>query len=366
MKLLYITNQISGPGGLERVLSIKASYFTDELEHDVHILTLNDTTDSLFFDFSSAIQTHNIELKNSPIHYIKGYLKGIKNTISKVDPDIILVCDDGLKGMLLPLLIRKSRPMIYERHVSKEVAKGIGPNNLFNRLKTRLIYLLMRLGGQKFDAFVVLTQQNLKEWNFPNNIVIPNPLPFCKGEVSTLNNKIVIAVGKQSFQKGYDRLVKSWKDVEEKFPEWKLHIYGSEDPSKKIEKDIEKLNLSDSIKLFKPVKNIKEKFIESSVHVLSSRYEGFGMVIIEAMACGVPSVSFDCPYGPSDIIEDGKNGFLIPNGDIKALGQSLIDIIGNSEKRKKMGVYAFKSVDKFQMSVIGEKWNDLFEQLQKN
>ena len=366
MKLLYITNQISGPGGLERVLSIKASYFADTYGYDVHILTMNDTPDQLFFKFSPSIKTHNILVPSNKFGYVRSYISKINQTVQEVNPDVVLVCDDGLKGLLLPFLIRTKVPLIYERHVSKEVARGAGPNTLFNKLKTRIAYSLMKQGGQKFDAFVVLTQGNLKEWDLTNTTVIPNPLPFVKGEVSTLENKNVIAVGKQSFQKGYDRLIETWKEVHKNFPEWQLHIYGSEDPTKETEKHIERLHLSHSIKLFQPVKNIREKFTESSIHVLSSRYEGFGMVIIEAMACGIPSVSFDCPYGPSDIIEDGKNGYLVPNGDIEALGQSLMDIMGDPKKRKELGTYAFKSVDRFEMPVIGAQWKSLFEQLTQN
>ena len=366
MKLLYITNQISGPGGLERVLSIKASYFADAYGYDVHVLTMNDTPGQLFFKFSPSIQIHNIQVPSNKLGYVRSYISKINQTIRDVNPDLILVCDDGLKGLLFPFLMKTKVPLIYERHVSKEVAKGTGPNTFFNRFKTHIIYSLMKWGGQKFDAFVVLTQGNLKEWDLSNTTVIPNPLPFDKGKVSTLENKTVIAVGKQSFQKGYDRLIESWKKVHKSFPEWELHIYGSEHPQKETEKHVESLQLSHSIKLFQPVRNIREKFTESSIHVLSSRYEGFGMVIIEAMACGLPSVSFDCPYGPSDIIENGKNGFLIPNGDIEALGQSLIDIIGDSEKRKKMGAYAFESVDRFEMPVIGKHWKNLFEQLTHN
>lgn len=366
MKLLYITNQISGPGGLERVLSIKASYFADTFGYDVHILTLNDTPEQLFFKFNPDIKVHNIQVPSNKLGYVKSYITKINRALRRINPDLILVCDDGLKGLLFPFLIQSKVPLIYERHVSKEVARGTGPNTLFNRFKMHMVYSLMKWGGQKYDAFVVLTQGNLNEWDLTNTIVIPNPLPFEKGDVSTLENKKVIAVGKQSFQKGYDRLIESWKEVHKNFPEWQLHIYGSEDPQKETEKLIKRLQLSHSIKLFQPVRNIRDKFTESSIHVLSSRYEGFGMVIIEAMACGLPSVSFDCPYGPSDIIDDGKNGFLIPNGDINALGKSLMDIMGDFEKRKKLGTYAFESVDRFEMPVIGKLWKNLFEQLIQN
>lgn len=363
MKLLYITNQISGPGGLERVLSIKASYFADELEHDVHILTLNDTKDSLFFNFSSAIQIHNIELKRSPIDYIKGYLKGIKNTISKVDPDIILVCDDGLKGMLLPLLIGKSKPMIYERHVSKNIVFKNENPSLLQKLKNKIQFKLMSWGASKYDAFVVLTNGNLKEWNLPNLTVIPNPLSFTPQINSSQKSKSVIAVGKHCFQKGYDLLVEAWRSVNQKHPDWKLEIYGTKNPDFSVMPLINKYNLNNSILLHNPTKNIASEFQRTAFHVLSSRFEGFGMVITEAMACGLPSVSFDCPHGPSDIITDGENGLLVKNGDCEALSNAICRLIEDKVLREKLGKHASESVRRYKIEEISRQWNKLFKSL---
>lgn len=365
MKLLYITNQISGPGGLERVLSIKASYFADDLKHDVHILTLNDNAIQPFFNFSPAISFHNINIERSPISYILGYLKGIKQTISKIDPDIVLICDDGLKGMLLPRLIGKTKPMIYERHVSKNVAVQSDHPSFTKKLKTRILHKLMATGGAKYDAFVVLTQGNLNEWKLKNLRVIPNPLSFNPMDSSDHKEKIVIAVGKHCFQKGYDLLMEAWKSVHEKHPEWKLEIYGTQNPGFSIKPLIDKYNLDTSVVINDPTKEIAKKFKKSSIHVLSSRYEGFGMVITEAMACGLPSISFDCPYGPSDIITEGENGLLVKNGDTKALGNALCKLIEDDAYRTMLGKNAKKSVNRYKIEEIAKQWNSLFNELVK-
>src|SRR5690606_19180021 len=210
MKLLYITNQISGPGGLERVLSIKGSYFSDILKHEVHILTFNDNNKTPFFEFSPSLIRHNSSLKSSTLSYGLGYLKEIKNTLKKVKPDIVLVCDDGLKGMLLPRLIGKNFPMIYERHVSRNISVKSDNPSFAKRFQTRLLFALMHWGGSKYDAFVVLTNGNLKEWKLNNLRVIPNPLSFYPKNSQVKQDKIVIAVGKHSFQKGYDLLMEAW------------------------------------------------------------------------------------------------------------------------------------------------------------
>jgi glycosyltransferase involved in cell wall biosynthesis len=362
-RILYITNGITGPGGLERVLSIKASYFADELGYDVHILTLNETAQNFFFNFSQRINHHTISVGGGPIKYLLGYQKGVKSKIKDIAPDIVIVCDDGLKGMFLPILIKKTCPFIYERHVSKLVARGEGKATLTNRLATNVKYALMAWGGKHYDAFVVLTMGNLKEWKLNNLKVISNPLPFVPTNQASLTGKTVIAIGKHSYQKGYDRLFKIWKEVLPNHPDWRLEIYGSFNPAHNLKKLAEELDIADSVLLHKPVKDIMRKIMSSSIHVLSSRFEGFGMVIIEAMSCGVPTISFDCPYGPSDIISNGQDGFLIENGDLHGFAAKLDLLMKDREKRLAMGEIAFKNTDKYAMGTIGPKWESLFNSL---
>src|SRR5690606_12803546 len=143
------------------------------------------------------------------VTYIIGYLTGIKKTINRVNPDIVIVCDDGLKGMLLPRLIRTKTPMIYERHVSKNISIKSDNPSFFEKLKSKLLFALMSWGGSKYDAFVVLTKGNSKEWRLKNLRVIPNPLSFPPMESSIKKCKTVIAVGRHSYQKGYDLLIEA-------------------------------------------------------------------------------------------------------------------------------------------------------------
>lgn len=361
-KLLYITNGINGAGGLERVLSIKASILAEKFGYEVAILTLNGANKNLFYDFSTRIKLCDIAVSGNPISYIKTYFSGINKVVKEIKPDIILVCDDGLKGFLLSFIFAKKIPIIYERHVSKNISMEANPN-FFDIIKTKIQFKLMDYFGAKFDAFVVLTQQNKSEWKSNNIKVIPNPLTFYPDQIASQVSKKVIAVGKQSYQKGYDRLLLSWKQVVEKYPDWHLEIYGTFDASQPLEKLASELQIANSIHFFKPVKNIDAKYLAASIFALSSRYEGFGMVIIEAMACGLPCVSFDCPYGPADIIQDGKDGFLVENGDTNQFAKKLLELIEDKENRSKMGKAAKENVKRFlPENVIGE-WDKLFKSL---
>lgn len=364
-KILYITNGISGPGGLERVLSIKASYLADHLNYKVFILTLNQNTECLFYHFSDKIKYHNIQATGNPVKYILQYRSGIKNYIKKIMPDIVLVCDDGLKGLLLPIIIGKPCPMIYERHVSKNIEVKSERPSIINKLKTWATFKLMDFGAARYNKFIVLTQGNTNEWHLHNVQVIPNPLSFYPKheEISTLTNKNVLAVGKQSYQKGYDRLLQSWKLVHEKHPDWTLDIYGTFSESENLEALGKKLNILKSVNFYEPVKNISEKYKEASIYVMSSRYEGFGMVLTEAMSYGVPCVSFDCPYGPSDIIAHDEDGYLVKNGDTITLAERINKLIENSTLRINMGQTARRNVERFLPEVIVPQWDELFKKM---
>ena len=360
MKLLYITNAVNGAGGLERVLSIKTSYLVEKLHYKIHILTLNNGYDNSFFDFNSAIVFHDISVSGNPISYVKRYFSGIRSTIKKVNPDVIIVCDDGLKAFFLPTILGNSIPIIYERHVSKSIA--IGKNfGIWKMLFAKLKMKMMDLLANSFTKFIVLTSENTKEWKLNNLKIIPNPLPFYPEESAALLNKKVIAVGKQSYQKGYDRLLQSWQKVHAKNPEWILEIYGKFDASEGLEILAKSLQIENSVHFFEPQKNIINNYLQSSIYVMSSRFEGFGMVLIEAMSCGIPCVSFDCPFGPSDIITNEEDGFLVENGNTKALAEKLNLLIEDTELRLKMGQRAKENVKRFLPENIMQQWDELFK-----
>lgn len=350
MKLLYITNAITGVGGLERVLSVKASYLADWLDYEICIISLNEEGKEPFYNFSSKIDFRSIDVKKK-----SEYFFGIRRIVKEFQPDVISVCDDGVKGFFVPLWVGSKAKIIYERHTSKEmVTFGEKPN-----MKQKISFLLMDIGSRLYDRFVVLTSENKQQWKCKNIEVIPNPLPFYPDKVSELNNKRIISVGKITPLKGYERLVEVWKIIGHKYPDWNIEIYGLVADNSKLPELIK----GTSVYIRKPVKDIQNQYQSASIYVLPSVFEGFGMVLIEAMVCGVPCVAFDCPCGPRDIIKDGEDGFLVENGNIEQFAGQLSLLIENEDLRKELGKNARANVRRYDIGIIAKRWDELFKNL---
>ena len=359
MKLLYITNGINGSGGQERVLSIKASILAEDYNYEVSILVLNDAEKDPFYDFSPKIRFYSTDVHGNPIQYIKNYKNGIQRIVDQLQPDVISVCDDGLKAFFIPQFLKTNSEIIYERHVSKLI-EASSEQGFVKNLLTKSKWVLMEKLAKKFSKFIVLTEGNKNEWKSLRNLeVVPNPLSFYPDTVSSFENKVVICVGKISYQKGQDMLLKAWKIVHEKFPDWRLELYGRADSYFLKTDDLSSKNIYH----FPPEKNIEKKYLDSSIYVMPSRYEGFGMVLIEAMACGLPCVSFNCNYGPSDIITNNEDGFLVENGNYIELARRLESLISSSDLQKKMGSAGRENVKKYLPEIIAKDWDDLLKKL---
>jgi glycosyltransferase involved in cell wall biosynthesis len=362
-KLLYITNGISGSGGLERVLSLRTNYLVDKLGYEVHILTLNQIGELPFYEFSDNLNFHDIQVRGNPLQYFISYRKGIKNVVSNIQPDIISVCDDGLKGLLFPLLFGKEIPIIYERHASiKFNFMSSFRQTIFNRIKSFVEQKLMILGARGFDSFVVLTEENRRDWPNVHCTVIPNMSPFTVTDNHIKSSEpLVLAVGSQTYNKGYDRLIEIWKRVNEQKLDWSLEVYGKVDEDLDLQNKANALSLNHSVSFLEPIKNIEDKYNKTSIFVMTSRSEGFGMVLIEAMSYGVPCIAFDCPHGPSDIITNDVDGFLIRDGDIESFVEKMVLLMKNKKLRLEMGKAAKKNIRRYESKNIMSEWDAVYK-----
>lgn len=224
-------------------------------------------------------------------------------------------------------------------------------------------HILKRI--QKFDAIITLTENDKKEWkDFSNVQIIPNLLT-CYPETILQDKryKRVISAGRLQWQKGYDLLIESWREVHKRFPDWHLAIFGDGPDRGLLQTMIEQYGLSEVVHLYMPTDTIYAEYTKSDFYVMSSRWEGFGLVLIEAMSCGIPCISFDCPHGPSDIIDNGNDGFLVENGNINLLAEKINYLIDREDIRTEMGKQARKNVKRFKIENIAGQWEALFNQL---
>jgi glycosyltransferase involved in cell wall biosynthesis len=218
---------------------------------------------------------------------------------------------------------------------------------------------------KRLDKFVVLTEEDSLNWPELNNlVVIPNFVSSTTILRSSLSNKRVIAVGRYSWQKGFDMLIEAWKVVNTCHPDWQLDIYGSGDNTL-YQKQADSFGLSSVVTCHGPVENVNEKYSESSLFVLSSRYEGFGLVLVEAMGVGLPVVSFACPCGPRDIVKDGETGILVSPSDVKGLAEKICFLIEHQDVRQSMGERAVVRAKMFSQEQVMQQWIESFESLMK-
>lgn len=379
MRIVYIYSSLTTMGGADRVITEKANYFAEVFGYEVFIITAHQNNQPLSFPLSPKV-THidlevnfNLQYRHSILNrgwiyfrLLKLYKSKLTSTLHRLKPDITLTTISRDIDFLTS--INDGSLKIAEAHVSKKYIR----NNHLLQQKGGLYKIVGKIWNRKmerairqFSELVVLTNDDAYNWKeIRNTTVIPNALPFYPESHSKCQNKVVMSVGRLEEQKGYDLLIDAWNIVAKKFPDWILRIYGEGTLYTQINEQIKNNNLQHNIFIEKPVTNIIDHYIQSSIFVMSSRFEGFGMVLIEAMACGVPVISFDCPNGPSDIISNGVDGFLVKNGNIEQLADKICFMLENDNKRITMGKSARKNVERYKKEIIMKKWDILFQQLQ--
>lgn len=356
LRLLYIATNLNTSGGVARVLSIKTNYLVNEYFYNIHIINTHGDTDNLFYDFNERISIHKLQQESSILYRAYSYSKILNDKIKAINPDIIINCDNGLKGSLLPFFYTGKVPLIFENHGSNNVKDY----SIIGTLKLRIRDLFFKLGVKRYSKIVVFRHFE-NTWHSNNIKVIHNPLGFnVPIESTSFNEKTVLAVGRISYEKGYNQLIKIWGLVIKKRPDWQLHIYGEGD-CKSLQKQIQKLQISDSILFFKPTLNIKEVYLNASIFLNTSRYESFGMALIEAMACGLPVLAFEHTDGPKIYIKNKENGFLLKKDNLQAYANQVISLMDDKIEMKRIGDNAKRSVSKFKIDTIIKQWHELFQ-----
>lgn len=377
LKIVYITPALYMAGGVERVLTLKANYFAEHFGCDITIILTEGQGKPLFYPLSDKIKIVNLnigfeELWNcSFLKKVFVYLKKqrqFKKTLTKelmsIRPDITISLLRREINFITD--IKDGSRKIGELHVNRANYRNFEANDT-NWLKELFAKFWMRnlvTHLKQLDKFVVLTEEDKSAWPELHNIcVIPDPLSFVPNQQSMLSEKRVIAVGRYVYQKGFDLLLEAWAKIEKHFPDWEIAICGDGNREPYI-RQMKDLGIDTSrCCLNGTTADIQKEYVNSSIFAFSSRFEGFGMVLVEAMACGLPVVSFACPCGPKDIIKDGEDGFLIENGNVDVFAEKLSLLMNDLSLCKTMAQVAVRNVQRFSMVQIAERWRSLFNEL---
>lgn len=373
MKILYCTHSTCNPGGMERVLLNKVTYLSQLPGWEISVVTTDQHHRPPFYPFPEKVRMTDLDINYSDDNdkgvwkKIFGYLRKRKEhkrkltaLLEKERPDIVVSLYPSESSFIPD--IKDGSKKVLELHFCKFFRLQYGRKGLLgwiDKLRTRQDERIVR----RFDKFVVLTHEDKGYWgNLPNIEVIPNAAMQVSESYSDVTNKRVIAVGRLDYQKGFDRLIEAWEWIQGtgKLTDWRLDIFGQGEWREMLQHMIDEKGLQDTARINPPTNAIMNEYAQSSLLVMSSHYEGFGMVLVEAMSCGVPVVSFDCKCGPKDIIQHGINGLLVPEGDIKALANAMMEVMTDEAYRRMLSRNARKVVDTYSEEAVMARWIRLF------
>lgn len=374
LKIVYCTPALYMAGGVERVLSLKANYFAEHFNYDITIILTEGKDKPLFYPLSDKIKIVHLDVNFEELwvcSFVKKifvYLKKQRIFKKKLSEELMRIRPDITISLLRREInfindIKDGSKKIGELHVNRANYRNFesGDSNAIKNLFAKFWMRNLVSHLKRLDRFVVLTEEDKSSWTELDNVeVIPDPLAFEIGAASPLAKKRVIAVGRYVYQKGFDLLLQSWSKVEKQHQDWELAIYGMGDRTP-YEQIIDDLMINRSrCHLYGSTPDIKKEYLDSSLFVFSSRFEGFGMVLIEAMACGLPVISFDCPCGPKDIVRHNEDGLLVPSGNVDSLANALHQMMSNDNLRRQMAKNAVKNVQRYQLNVVCRHWQKLF------
>lgn len=377
IKIVYCLPSLHLVGGMEKVLTIKANYFAEKLGYDVTIVLTDGKDKPPFFKLSDKIKVINLDLNYEDIrkypfilrffpYSIKQLLfrKRLTELLMSIRPHITISMLRREINFLTK--IKDGSIKIGEMQFNKTNYRDLntkGESFGFKALLAKLWMNQLIHYLKKVDKFVVLSREDFEKWSELDNVtVIYNPIEKFPDRYSECDKKNIIAAGRFVNQKGFDLLLDSWAIVSAKHPDWHLSIYGSGNKTPYL-KQITSNGIENSCTLHDALHDLTDVMCESSIFAFSSRFEGFALVLTEAMSCGLPPVAFSCPCGPKDLITDNVDGVLVTPENVAEFADKLCYLIENEDLRKAMGKRARERARGFTFDEISKEWVSLFETL---
>jgi len=354
-EIIFLIRDLHFGGGGERVTVNLSNYFVDK-GFEVTIVTLAIPGKENIFSVDQRIR---IDYLNADIG--KGFslfqkvksLFAVKKYFSLRDKPGIVLGIGTYPNLLLSLVSPKNNLVrVGCLHCS------------FSSLDSRWRFL-GKAFFHRLDALVSLTEVDVPYWRTMNRkiLVIPNAVSFFPETAALLSNKVILSVGRIDYSKGFDLLLKVFKRFSQMNEEWSLRIIGDGPLKGRLKKEILKNAMGERVEIVPPTSAVLKHYLDASVFVSTSRTEGFPMVLLEAQACGLPVVSFNCKTGPAEIIHHGSDGFLVEPYDVNKMSESLLELCSDIDKRRFLGNNGRENAKNYLAGKIGKQWEGLFSEL---
>lgn len=390
MRIVYVIDSLASKGGAERILSEKMSYMAERYGYDVSVVTCyqDPVRQANVYPLSDKVKQVNL---NIPYYsqYRYGYplrlwkkwqlYQQLKHqlaaTVHNIDPDILVGLGYFQADVVTAIQCRAVK--VVEAHEAR--CFSMSDQGLQRSWLSRLYMRYYRSRyfrnvERQTDVVVTLTTGDAYEWRrakrvevIPNFTMMPSTSDL-RPQTSDLiphpsDKKRVMAVGRLEWQKGFDRLIDIWAMVAPRHPDWQLDIFGSGTMAATLQQLIAGRGLTHSAKIHPFTNHIQEEYLKSSLFVLPSRFEGFGLALLEAMQSGLPCVVFDCPYGPGDVLQDGQNGFVVEDGDITAFAARLEQLMSDGDLRQRFSERSVERAQDFAADAVMMQCQKLIETL---
>lgn len=375
MKLIYCMSDVYNPGGMERVLLNKLRWWVARGDCELMLVTTDQRNRPPFYAFPPEVRMVDLGINykedngRNPISKTLSYLRKRKihcrkltELLMKERADIVVSLYPSESSFIPD--IKDGSKKVLELHFNKYFRLQYNRRGLLglaDRWRTRQDEKIVR----RFDRFVVLTEEDAVHWGaLPNLLVIPNAALNIPDVQHTTGNHRVIAVGRLDYQKGFDRLLEAWALLPASLRQiWRLDIFGQGEWEQLLKDKTVRLGTSDSAHINKPTSEIFREYATSDFLVMSSHYEGFPMVMIEAMAVGLPVVCFDFLCGPRDIIRPEENGLMVREGDIPALAAAMRRVMEDPALLEKMSENAKEISKTYSEAAVMAQWEACFKEL---
>lgn len=377
MKVMFILKAMAMKAGTERVMCDKINWLSEH-GHKIVVVTYEQGEHPLSFSMNPDVKHVDLDVRffklcSVPFYYRIWKFRKMKALFSTrlqevVDdnaPDMIVTTTYSLKVSKEICGVRTKAKRVLESHsacfsVGKEYDFR---NHVIMKYVARFIDKFYFCNADLYDKLIVLTEGDKRDWKqYARRIqTIPNPLTYYPEKVPLKDSfSRIISVGRLTYQKGFDMLIDAFAIIAETYPYWHIDIYGDGEDKENLLNQIKKYNLQNRVKICSPTDNIYQEYMHSDFYVLSSRYEGYPLVLIESMSCGTPCVAFNCKYGPKDAIKDGINGLLVRNGDIQDLAVKIEWMISHKKERLEMGQKARLAAVRYKKDQVMKEWEQAY------